>query len=297
MTTSNLNSPTHVYTSGGIYTITLVGISTSYGCIDSVSQVFIIDTTPVPQISSSLLYGCAPLTINFNNTSIYSNFYSWNFGDGNTSALEFPSNLYNLPGTYTVTFIAENIFQCKDTTQLHILVNPRPIASFTISPFECTYPATVDFINNSSGAISYSWNFGDGNGFSSTVQNPSMTYENPNQYPITLISSNIFGCLDTTFNTVIVCPLFTFYLPSAFSPNGDLMNDEFFGEGLGIKDFQMDIFDRWGNLVFHTDEIKNHWDGTYKGRMVQEDVYVYKINLTDIFFSPHKYIGKITVVR
>ena len=95
-------------------------------------------------------------------------------------------------------------------------------------------------------------------------------------------------------------PEFTFYFPNAFSPNEDNINDEFFGKGENISDYQMSIYNRWGNLIFYADEINKHWNGTMQNsgsEIVPLDVYVYVITLTERSGKHHKYIGSVTVVN
>jgi len=112
--------------------------------------------------------------------------------------------------------------------------------------------------------------------------------------------TNQFGCSDDTSETVIVDPEFTFFIPNAFTPNGDGKNDFFFGTGIGITSYQIWIFDRWGNLIFTADDINHGWDGTVQGKsgqICQEDVYVWKVALTDVFDKKHKYIGHVSLIK
>jgi PKD repeat protein len=216
-TYSYLTDPIHNYSSAGTYIITLTGTSAVYGCIDSVSHSIIIDSLPVPQASSSVLFGCAPLNVAFTNTSTNSNFYSWNFGDGNTSSTPSPSNLFVAPGIYNVQLIAVNLNNCKDSIQLQINVNPKPVAAFSMSStYSCSAPAPVIFTNNSTGAVGYLWDFG--NGTTSTMNNPSVTYSTFNQYPISLVASNIYGCKDT------VTDIYNVYQPLVASFSSDVQS-------------------------------------------------------------------------
>ena len=115
----------------------------------------------------------------------------------------------------------------------------------------------------------------------------------------TLIVENNFGCLDTVDHLVEIAPEFTFFIPNAFTPNDDGTNDFFFGQGIGITEYDLFVFDRWGNLIFHGDDINKMWDGKVKGgsEIAQQDVYVWKVKLTDIFMKKHNYIGTVTLVK
>jgi gliding motility-associated-like protein len=112
-------------------------------------------------------------------------------------------------------------------------------------------------------------------------------------YILTVIDQN--GCENS--DTVRVILDGALYVPNAFTPNGDGINDVFVIRGVDIKDFQLFIFDRWGLLLFETDNYNDHWDGTYKGEPVQLDTYVWKINYSDFQRNHHKLIGHVSVVR
>ena len=90
---------------------------------------------------------------------------------------------------------------------------------------------------------------------------------------------------------------FVIWIPNAFTPNGDHENDEFFCKGVNVWDFQMYIYDRWGNQVFHSSAIEQHWDGTYQGHDAEEAVYSYIVLVKDELHQPHKYMGSVTLVR
>jgi gliding motility-associated-like protein len=162
----------------------------------------------------------------------------------------------------------------------------------------------VNFTDQSTGATQWQWDFGDGSTFSDTSnqQNPSYTYtdETDGTYTVQLVVHNQYGCVDDTTIEVIVGPEFTFFIPNAFTPNGDGTNDFFFGTGVGIQKFQLWVFDRWGNLIFTGSDLYDKWDGTVQGKsgqICQEDVYVWKVVLTDVFQKKHKYIGHVTLIK
>ena len=103
--------------------------------------------------------------------------------------------------------------------------------------------------------------------------------------------------MDTIVGDVIVYPEFTFYVPNSFSPNNDNVNESFYGSGTYILDYQMMIYDRWGELIFEAYEEEDYWDGTYKGKAAESGVYVYKFNLIDVNLVPHEYKGHVTLFR
>jgi PKD repeat protein len=198
-----------------------------------------------------------------------------------------------------------------------------PLSSFSTNADTFYFPDPVAaFTNTSQSASAWLWNFGDGS--SSIEENPIHAYEDTGWYCITLIVTNGTGqCKDTSVKCIQVLGEFTFYIPNTFTPNGENFNEVFFGKGRGIKKYYITIFDRWGNLIYDcfregydpawdkspAEGLSSGctWDGTVSnggidmnsksGILAQEDVYVWKVSLTDIFDQKHDYIGHVNVVR
>jgi gliding motility-associated-like protein len=139
--------------------------------------------------------------------------------------------------------------------------------------------------------------FGDATDSTSMLPNPQHTYADTGKYCPMLIVTNTFGCKDTLIQCLVIEPYFTLYIPNAFSPNGDGYNDNFNVVGDYIFDFEMRIFDRWGNLVYHSTNVKNGWNGSMKGTSAIEDVYVYLINATDYYNKTYSYKGTVTLIK
>jgi gliding motility-associated-like protein len=157
---------------------------------------------------------------------------------------------------------------------------------------------SVHFQNQSTGAISYLWNFGDGaQDSTSTDQNPIHNYINDGTYIVMLISTNSEGCSDTVYQTIVVLPDFYFYFPNAFTPNANGRNDLFMGYGAGIKKYNMKIYDRWGEKLFETEDLYTGWDGTYMGQKAPSAVYAVIFDLEGYHFEVVRRIGSITLVR
>ncbi len=287
----------------GTYTVTLVSDANCIGTASGSATITIINP-PVPSFTATPVIGCAPLCVNFTDASTPAgsvSAWNWNYGDGLTGTQQNPQYCYTTPGKYTVTLTASLNSNCSASDTVHnmITVNEVPIASFSAPATTSVFTPTVQFVDYSTSATSWNWNFGDSISTSntSTVESPSHAYSQVGTYCVTLAVSNGF-CTDTSTVCLMIVPEFTFYIPNAFSPNGDGMNDEFFGKGENIKDYEMLIYDRWGMLLFKTENINTHWDGRVKGGgIAQEDVYVYVINITDIFTKQHKYLGSVTIVR
>ena len=134
-------------------------------------------------------------------------------------------------------------------------------------------------------ADKWNWDFGDG--LFSSVQNPVHSYSIEGIYTVKLVTTNNGGCIDSIVKTVEVKPEFTFYVPNTFSPNGDHVNDVFSGKGIEITEYTMQIFDRWGELIYETAELEKGWDGTAKGgsEISPEGVYVYKVKADGVKVS------------
>ncbi|PKP51332.1 MAG: hypothetical protein CVT95_01080, partial [Bacteroidetes bacterium HGW-Bacteroidetes-12] len=157
------------------------------------------------------------------------------------------------------------------------------------------YESEITFTDNSIIASQWLWDLGDGS--SSTVQNPVHLYGDSGVYQVVLYMENVYGCKDTTQKNVKINPVFVVFIPNAFTPDGDGINDYFFATGYGIIQSETLIFDRWGELIFVGDKLESKWDGIYKNNLLKNDVYSYKIRVKDVFGKWHEYIGKVSLLR
>ena len=155
----------------------------------------------------------------------------------------------------------------------------------------------------SSGSItSWHWNFGDlnsGTDSVSALQNPTHAFAQAGIYCAHLIVTSNAGCTNDADLCIDIGAEFTFFVPNAFSPNADGVNDEFYAKGENIKKFEMYIYDRWGNKIASLDDINKRWDGKANGGkdVAQIDVYVWKVALIDLFDKPHSYTGTVALVK
>jgi gliding motility-associated-like protein len=243
---------------------------------------------PVISFIADTTSGCAPMTVQFTNNTTGAVKYTWDFGDGQTSTAASPYHDYEQEGCYDVTLIADNGQGCAITITMddYICVHPSPKAGFVSSTYEITNVMNeVFFSNQSVDATSYEWYFGDETGFS-TKTNPKYTY-NPEiirNYMVTLVAKNSFGCTDTARVAIKMTEDVVFYVPNAFTPDGDQFNNVFkpvIATGFDGYDYELLIFDRWGELIFESHDINIGWDGVYKltGKICQDGAYVWKINI------------------
>lgn len=197
-------------------------------------------------------------------------------------------------GNYLVT-ITDGL--CSQSMQINVGSYDGPDAGFIAQPSNLSVDdGPVQITDASSGAISWFYDFGEG-GYS-IESDPSYSYAVPGNYQIMQIVTDEFGCLDTAYNEVIVVESYAIYIPNAFSPNGDGLNDYFRPSGIGIDpdNFQMWIYDRWGNLMFQTSNINSYWDGNVQGKSykdINQDVYSYRIILKSTAGKDFEYYGHV----
>ncbi|MCE9540056.1 MAG: gliding motility-associated C-terminal domain-containing protein [Bacteroidetes bacterium] len=305
----------HLYDSANSYTIQLMVVS-NFGCSDSITKVVVVNPNPVLAFSTNDTAGCELWCVNLNDLSSISSgsnvSWLWNFGDG-ASSIE-PSHCYTNDSVYVPLSFNIDLTVTSDSGCIsylskpnYITVYPNPIAKFITKPdVETIMNPIISFLDSSTGADFWTWDFGDGsNPFSigldsSSVITPSpYTYQDTGTYTIMLITATQYSCVDTTYQKVFIGPDVAFYIPNAFSPNNDGINDTFFPKGIFISQYEMTIFDRWGNSVFFSDDFYKPWDGkaNYGTENAQPDVYIYVIKGTDIYRKKHNYKGIVTLVK
>ena len=308
-TSQNFQPLAHLYGTWGTYTITLA-VSNAY-CTDTAVQTIIIDPPiPVADFLGSA-EGCAPLTVDFTDQSEWATAWDWNFGDGaGSSNLQNPTYTYFVPGTYTVSLTITG--PGGTDTEIHvdsIVVHPRAQAFFAVNPTEVFVPTQPMFtFNFSTDATQYFWDFGDGN--TSTEEQPVHQYTEEGTYDIMLVASNGFGCPDTFWLPagVIATVGGGVTFPNAFTPNpnggsggaydpNSVTNDVFFPVFEGVEDYHLMIFNRWGELLFESFDINIGWDGYYRDKPVQQDVYVWKAEVTFTDGTESVQAGDVTLLR
>lgn len=287
-TFSGSNPGTHTYGTYGTFPITLT--VTNNICVQSQTISVTIDPIlPILDFDFDPPSGCAPHTVNFTNLSQFADpaTYRWEFGtnEGTSQAVN-PTYTYAAPGIYSVTLYATNIMgvEVSVTKSGIIEVFESPVAQFNIQPTLVYVPGGKVYTNNrSTGAGSYEWFFGDGQ--TSTEFEPIISYTTEGIYDIMLVATNSSGCTDTAKLESVVRAekAAEILLPNAFTPgkdgpgSGDNQNDVFLPIAYGVTEFQMMIFNRWGQLLFESKSLTEGWDGYYEGKLCKQDVYVYKI--------------------
>ena len=307
--TNNQNT-LHLYPGTGNYTTQLL-VSSNFGCKDSVTKVVTINPNPIVNFTAPDTAGCDTLCVYFQSLASITGgniaSYSWNYGDGSaagTSSIAehcYTNNSVLLPVTFNVSLTVTSDSGCVTslTKNNYIIVNPNPIANFTAQPdITSIVDPIITFNNLSSGENGWNWSFGDLT--TTSISDPlPHTYPDTAKYLITLIVSNQYSCFDTTYKTITIEPNWAFFVPNAFTPNADGINDSFQGYGFGLLKYEMMIFDRWGNEIYRTKDYNFPWDGTANNGkdIAQRDVYVYLINIEEVKGRYHSYKGIVTLVR
>ncbi len=281
-----------------VYTVTVSDGCTTKNATDT-AMVTIINP-PIINLPQNLS-GCSPVCISLANIP-YSTLSSWqwNFGNGDISTAPKTDYCYSKTGNYNLSLTYTTSLGCVRTVTSDSIVQvfPFPVAAFSASTFQTDIlNAEIYFINESSGYINSQWFFGDLS--VSNLQNPSHNYTSTGNYHVILVVQNQEGCLDTVIHNVLINDVFAFYAPNAFTPNGDGLDDVFLpvGTGWDNSSFKMLIFDRWGNLILSTTNPNQGWDGRVKEQPAQEDVYVWRVELNDVFKKSHSYSGTISLIR
>jgi len=272
---STASSPLYQFLDPGEQTVKLT-IEDFYACKDSIIKSF--DWQPAPVIlivAPSEKEGCSPLAVSFENhsTPIDSTYeIFWDFSNGENSEAFIPQTIYDTTGSYPVYLSITSPIGCfvDSTFQDLVLVEPPPVADFNYEPnpiFSIT--PEVAFNDASLRAVDWHWQF-DSLG-TDYIQNPIYAFEDPGLYKIQLVVEDKYFCADTITKTLEVLPFSSYFLPNAFSPNGDGANELFKGAGYvdGITNFEMSIWNRWGKQVFYTTDILGGWNGQIMGILKQ----------------------------
>lgn len=273
----------------GTTTYTLTGVNTTTGCANT--DVVEITVNDLPTVIAGLdTTICEGSSISLTGSGTADN-YTWDNGVSN--GVSFTSVAGSI--TYTVTGTDAN--GCSATDDITVNTIAQPIADFSATPMSGQPPLAVDFTNNSSNGSSYDWSFGNGNSVSnSSNTNENETYTEPGTYEVILVVSN-GDCVDQTSLTIVVeeSPL-NYVIPNIFTPNNDGSNDKFHMNLTNAQSIEVEIFNRWGNMVGKIESIdpEDGWDGNdFNGKPVSDGVYFYTYKIIDLDgneVTGHQYI-------
>ncbi len=286
-------------------TVYTVSVSNTCGVASATVEIA-VNQLPAVTYSVDDPDGCPQHCVSFSNTTANANQLAWAFGDGGVST-QTPNvpHCYDSTGVYTVTLVVTDMNGCTGALikNNYITVYPEPIAKFIASPQETSILApSVQFTEQCQNTTAWAWCFGDNLLSTSSDQNPKFDYNSPGTYKVQLVATNDYGCTpDTAWLEIIVKEDYVLYVPNTFTPNGDELNDIFrpVGMGIDIQTFEMWIFDRWGDMIFKTNNIDKGWNGHAKdgNYIAQQDTYVWKIRIVDFMGNNHALVGHINLIR
>ncbi len=293
--------PSQTFPDTGNYSITLKALSDK-GC--GTEKTLLLRVNEHPSLSISGKNACAEIPIQFssiakiNRGTIVS--YDWNFGDGFTANTANPMHAYSKEGNYNVVLQAISNKGCgTKSPQLSILVSPKPIADFD---FEYLLSRGLEtdwkFTFTGKNTDAYNWLFQDNQ--TSTSGLPFfMTFSGTGDFKVRLEATNNSGCSDTIEKNIFLKPELLWWLPNAFSPNIDGLNEEFKPyQSFGISKYRMTILNRWGEILFSTTDPAMGWKGLDKlGKPVLEGSYAYAVSFRYIDGKMNVFKGTVTVLR
>ncbi|OFY97116.1 MAG: hypothetical protein A3K10_04095 [Bacteroidetes bacterium RIFCSPLOWO2_12_FULL_31_6] len=295
------NNPVYTYAQVGTYDVVLV--VEKNGCVDSLQSSVIVYAKPKIDFETNIISGCMPLDVEFSNATTNGKKFKWDFGDGNFSINPTPNHTYKDSGLYSISLTAISKEGCTSDLKRDssIRIYPMPVADFEMDKNELTLTSSeVNFINNSTGASSFCWHFSDG-----TVlinNSPSHTFNDTGLFMVKQTASNQYGCVDSLEKPVNILRDYVFFMPTAFTPNNDGLNDVLMPKGIGLKlyNYSFSIYNRWGELIYATNTPKDGWNGKIKDKNILADdgAYAWKIFITDEQFNLTKsYSGIISLMK
>ncbi|MHB8258662.1 MAG: PKD domain-containing protein [Bacteroidia bacterium] len=335
---SILQNPQYTVTPVGWDSVGLTVHSNSVpSCTATVKEDIYVNPNPVVNFVGFNLTGCPNVNTAFTDQSTISSgtiqSWNWSFGNNQTSNLHYPppqtytNTSPTTPQFYSVSLTVATDSGCVATHSVanYIEVYPKPIADFNWGPQDANLDnPIITFYNQATGYAPYTpthqygafgveYNIGDTYNTGSNIVYNNTTFAHPYNYSdpadvaqtynVTQWVINSYGCTDSITKPVVIQPIFTFYAPNCFTPNGDGKNDGFKGIGEGIDNttYNMWIFDRWGLMIYHVEDINTTWDGHMHGDeskpTLLEDVYVWKVKFNDIFGTQHEYHGTVTLLK
>ena len=290
------------------------------GCNYKVAHTFLIDVlqTPTPTLDLKADRACEPLCQVYNsNIKQGKDIVTFDFGGlMQYQQLDSIGVYHCLPaGAYTLNVITTDTNGCTGTWKYpyDIIVDKAPGADFTWNPEPANTTEEVVFRASAKEPVTYQgWQFVGGTwaqpdtsykggGTDTTMDTaPRRRYDQYGSYPVMLISKTEIGCVDTVMKVVNVIDLMNVFIPDAFTPNNDGVNDVFsvVGQGMKPNGFLFYIFNRKGQMIFSTSDITEPWDGTHNGSPCPDGIYTYKIKVAGMNGDGRKeYVGRVALVR
>jgi len=312
MISGNGNGPYNVeWPTIGVKNIELVIIKN--GCSSEAAfDTIVVNESPTANFIIQNGATCEDIPLFFQNLSNDTSLNTiWHFGDvftdDDTSATYNSSHTYSSPGTYNIKLVVENIFGCKDSLNLSSGLNiyPTPVADFSFHPEQISIiDPVVNFSDMSNVGYYWNWDFGDMyniNFNTSTEKNPQHIYSDTGAYVVCMKVASVHGCIDSICKGLEIGYPPKIIAPTAFTPNGDNINDFFFikGDNYDWSTFEIYIYNRWGELVYESRDRLEGWDGTHKntGEKAPDAMYSFFIRVKDHNGKTHKLVKSLMLYR
>ncbi|MEX1188561.1 MAG: gliding motility-associated C-terminal domain-containing protein [Bacteroidia bacterium] len=286
-----------------LWSVTVVD---EHQCVAQDSHMLTVNPLPIVEVIPGSLSLCAGECVDVQALAVPGSTYIWKTGE--QSLMGQSVNLcFEEAGFADLSLTVTDLKGCTDERlfESYFTIHALPIADFSVS--ESTLPlleAVFHFNNQSEGAVEYLWDLNDRIvGEETSEVSLTYTYYEIGEYPVYLTAISEFGCIDEVLRWIKVTQDFAIYLPNAFTPNSDGLNDVFLPSGIGISsdNYRLSIFDRWGNEVFVSTNIEQGWDGMLNNSgnktTAEGNVYVWKLLLETFDNQQLEYTGRVTVVR
>lgn len=302
---SHKANPQFSFDTAGTFAVALE-VEDNRGCVHKVvDSVGWYPAPPIVIAEPDRYVGCAPSRIQFFNRSKPVNeeyLIEWDFGDGQRGEGLAPIHQYDRPGMYSVGLRITSPYGCVAEAFFEdwIRIENGPTALYTYSPEKVTSQQTeVEFFNQSENSVSWQWIVDSTDVY--YTRDLVYDFRDTGVHQVMLVAFHENGCTDTFIQYIDVIPLDKLLMPNVFTPNGDGVNDFFYGVGYfdAIRDFRLEIWDRWGSRVFATDNPEEGWDGTYQesGQPVPTGVYLYKVTYRTTRGKVRHKKGYVTLLR
>lgn len=303
--TSLAQNPSHLYESPGLWEVSLT-VEDENECVDVKTMPISYFPVPSPEaIREQVEIACLPAAVVFDNLPPPvdpSYDIHWDYGDGNQGSGYMPEHIYEEEGNFDIRVEIESPIGCKVSAFFPRMITtmPSPVSRFDHHPKNpSSLDRYVEFINQSEAAAAYQWEVSRVGDFSS--ENLAIEFPDTGIFQVSLIAIHENSCRDTMSVPIDIEPIVIYSLPNAFSPNEDGFNDEFKGIGMfaGMKEFEMTIYDRWGNMIFASEDPEQGWDGTVLegDKSAPPGVYVYLVKYLDPRNRPEKLYGEVILIN
>lgn len=302
--TSRLQDPEHVFFDDSAYAVQLVA-QTAKGCTDTVEHDVEIHALPDVHLLADDPVGCGDsLEFTFRDTSSQQHeVYHWSFDDEEFSSTDedFISKMFHY-GEHEVKLRVVSPWNCVSRDSTGIKLFRKPIAGFHLSSDSVSVLSGRVTLTDESESIDApieKWQWSMGNGYDTLIRTFDYTYSDTGRYNIELLVRDFNGCRDSLIKDVYIYPELTFYIPNAFTPNGDGINAEFKPRGRYFEDktYLFQVYNRWGQLIFETTDYEEGWDGTTNNKPLQNGMYAWTITVIDTWGVQHTYDGYVILIR